>query len=705
MSARRVAFVVARGTGIVGSVNIRHLVLGCCLLLLPGRAAYALDRIEVALGDVQGEGWHAQSLTLHIDLPPSEDLSGDITLADLVLPAPFGSLGAVRVRCDTLAYAARGAHCRGRVAIARLLGAAVNAELEIALEAASGRVQVQLQTRLLAAGEWRLDAQLQAGQWQLAAQGRQVDAAAARDLLRRALPDFAYTLAGRVNLAVQMRGDATGVATARFELDSEALDFANTSGTRAGEKLQLDITGQGQRRGSDWQGAARIAVTDGALFLDPLYIEAQPASAVELGSQLQWSAARQRLQLTDVRLNHAGVVQARADIQLHLGGAPTVAAVDLDLHQAQLPGAYLNYLQPWLQGTLGAALTTAGHFSGRYRYRAGADSALRVQLRDVDLADAGQRFAFDKLSGVIDWGNDAAPRTTALRWQAGSLYRLALGGAGLSVISRGMHFELREPARIPVLDGLLLIDTFALSDPGGDALRWRFDGVLTPVSMEAVCAALNWPRFGGQLSGMIPDVRYADGTLAVGGVLLARAFDGELTVRNLRLEQPFGRVPRLNADVAVENLDLDALTRTFEFGRIEGRLRGRVDGLRMVNWAPVAFAADFATPAQDDSRHRISQRAVDNLSSIGGGVSGVLSRSLLGVFEDFPYDRLGLSCVLENAVCRMSGVAPADGGYYIVKGRFLPPRIDVVGYADRVDWPTLIERLKSVTLDQAPVVR
>ena len=38
-------------------------------------------------------------------------------------------------------------------------------------------------------------------------------------------------------------------------------------------------------------------------------------------------------------------------------------------------------------------------------------------------------------------------------------------------------------------------------------------------------------------------------------MLLAHAFDGDLTVRNLRLEQPFGVVPRLSADLVIDNLE------------------------------------------------------------------------------------------------------------------------------------------------------
>jgi hypothetical protein len=158
-------------------------------------------------------------------------------------------------------------------------------------------------------------------------------------------------------------------------------------------------------------------------------------------------------------------------------------------------------------------------------------------------------------------------------------------------------------------------------------------------------------------------------------------------------------------DAHIDNIDLEQLTRTFSFGRIEGRLDGRIDGLRMENWQPVAFDAEFATPEDDTSRHRISQKAVDNISNIGGGgVGGALSRSFLRFLEDFPYDRLGIRCRLENGVCEMGGVEPAKQGYYLVKGRFIPPRLDVIGYAERVDWSKLVAQIISVTGKQEIVV-
>jgi hypothetical protein len=119
----------------------------------------------------------------------------------------------------------------------------------------------------------------------------------------------------------------------------------------------------------------------------------------------------------------------------------------------------------------------------------------------------------------------------------------------------------------------------------------------------------------------------------------------------------------------------------------------------------VAFDAAFATPLEDRSRHRISQKAVDNISSIGGGgVGGALSRSFLRIFEDFPYARLGIRCRLANGTCDMGGVEAAPTGYYIVRGRLLPPRLDVIGYADRVNWNSLVAQLVAVTGRQGAVV-
>ena len=225
-----------------------------------------------------------------------------------------------------------------------------------------------------------------------------------------------------------------------------------------------------------------------------------------------------------------------------------------------------------------------------------------------------------------------------------------------------------------------------------------------PISLETLTHALGWPAFSGTVAGGIPQISYSHGRLAADGSLLMSVFDGDVLIRNLAIDDAFGLVPEMRANVDVWGLSLELLTRAFSFGEIQGRLDGGVHGLVLENWSPVAFDAEFRTPTDDDSRHRISQNAVDSLASLGGG-RAALSSTFLGFFDTFSYDRLGVSCRLENGICTMGGVAPAEQGYYIVKGGGVPPRIDVRGFNDQVAWKTLLERLVNITHSASPIIQ
>lgn len=224
--------------------------------------------------------------------------------------------------------------------------------------------------------------------------------------------------------------------------------------------------------------------------------------------------------------------------------------------------------------------------------------------------------------------------------------------------------------------------------------------------MRALTRALGWPPFPGSVSGSIPRMRYSEGAVTVDGALSARVFDGTVTVEKLRLSEPLGVLPELQANVSLRRLDLAALTSAFSFGNIEGRLDGDISDLRMLGFSPVRFKARLYSSPGDKSRHRISQQAIENISDLGGaGAGAVLSRGMLRFFESFAYDVIGWSCVLEDEVCRMDGVAPVPGtGYYIVRGKGLP-RINVIGFSRRVSWPLLVEKLREVSAGNMPEIR
>lgn len=680
--------------------GIRLLLL--CLVLVTAPAT-ALDRISLAMGDLQGAGWSLQELSLDLDWREDGGLRARLRAARASLPPPLGEVHDLHLDCARLDLQATRIRCReGRLQAESDWLPGLSSGLGWELDRGTGALQLQL--RDLRTPHGRLDAalQLRDGAWQATLEIHELELAGLPAL---AAPWYAeaqgWNLQGRLQGQLHLAGRDTMPTSLAADLQLRDLGYANAAGDQAGEGLALRLQAEGKTVSTGWELELEARTGQGQLYAAPMFLEFDPAAALELQASL--AGGKQGIAVTAFRWEHPGILRAAGTARLAAVGM-VPEQVQLDIEQAIFPGAFTTYLQPWLLDTSFLDLDTRGELMGGLHYQDGGITQLQLELQDLDIDDPRDRFQVEGLAGRFDWADDDQERRQQLRWARAQLYRVTLGALQVDIQTRGRQVNLAAPARLPVLDGSLLVDHFELDY--GTTMAWSLDAALTPVSMTALTQALDWPEMAGTLSGMIPSVRYVDGELQVGGTLLVGAFDGDITVRNLRMEQPLGVVPRLWADILIDRVDLETLTRTFSFGRIEGRLDGAIEGLRLEAWKPVAFDAWLATPEDDSSRQRISQRAVDNLTNIGGGgVGGALSRGFLRFLEDFPYQAIGLRCRLENGICHMGGVEPAERGYYLVKGRFLPPRIDVIGYEEWVDWESLLERLRTVTAEEGPVVR
>jgi hypothetical protein len=341
----------------------------------------------------------------------------------------------------------------------------------------------------------------------------------------------------------------------------------------------------------------------------------------------------------------------------------------------------------------------AGTLSGRVELANDAVTRLDADLVGLDLRDTRGRVWMKRLRGALHWSPAGAARPAAshIEWDEGGAYGLAGGAARLDFAAQGASFALLKPARLPIFDGALAIRELSVRDAGSEQQSLEFEGDIEPISMPKIARAFGWPEFAGTLSGRIPRIEFRDKLLTFGGDLEARVFDGTIVGRNIRLQDPLGRWPRLFADIELRKLDLGLLTQTFEIGSITGRIEGEIKGLELFAWTPVAFDGYLQTPKGDRGRHRISARAVGNLSNIGGGGGGVgaaLQTGVFKMFDEYDYEKLGLRCRLANDVCLMSGVEPAGDGYYILKGRGVP-RINIIGNAGRVNWPQLLSQVQA----------
>ncbi len=637
----------------------------------------AIERISVHIGHVDGGGWSSGAVDLEVGFSADHRLSVRLSSDGLSLPEPFESLNTVSVDCPRATATAAGVECaHGELRAGRNDGEVRRVPLSMRLAQSDGRWRLRLTGERLAPGPL----------WAFAAgQGL--------------LPELELS-GGELSLSLQLSGGPGGPA-AHLAAALSGLSFSDAAGLHAGEELNARLEWRLSAIGRDWRTTAELRVDAGQLYLDPVFLDAgvAPISVTAAGV---FHPASGSLGLSRLRFHHDTVATVDGSLTLNRGGA--LEALDLRLSRAPLGPVYRSYLQPFAIGTLFDALRVEGDVEARLQWHRSVDQRrLQLDFHDAGIADDAGRFSMFGISGSLNWDPSGDADSSALAWEGGQFYRIDFGSGTLEGRFAGRRFDLVAPVGVPLLGGGVQVDALEVTAIGTPDLEWKFRGAVRPMSLQALTGALAWPPFGGTLAGDIPLVSYAAGTITVDGSLDVDVFDGAVRIRQLSIADPFGVIPVLRADVDIQDLSLAALTSTFSFGNIQGRLEGRVHGLVLKDWKPTTFDARFATPEGDDSRHRISQRAVENLASLGGA-GAVLSSTFLRIFEEFSYRRLGISCRLEKSVCEMGGVAPAERGYFLVEGGGLPPRIDVLGFNRRVDWQVLLGRVQRVTTE-GPVIR
>lgn len=596
----------------------------------------------------------------------------------------------LRWTCD-LTRAAETWQCAGPVRARGASGLNVSARLDeggIVVEAYAGR------------GRAHVDHRYDPDQ-ALRAQLVRVPASWLAPLLNKAWKD-GHTTGGTVDLDWQIRiGDdeitfAGPLTVSGLGLDSKDGSIA-TEGVSATGELQGTLTDRATTVRLD------LTLTGGEVLLGPLYASL-PASAVSLGMTLATTDMDQ-WRVDALRWHDPGVLEITGAARLDFAAGSFLRDADLQFSSAALAPAHARYFDS-LAASLGlSGLTIEGSAHGKLVLHEADWQALDIALAKVRVKDGQGRFGAEGLSGTFGVRHAQSAVESTLSWQSAQVYGLRFGAATLPLRSVAGGVALRAPVAIPLFGGVLRVAMLDYA-PVDDDTHLNLAMALEHVELAALGAAFGWPEFTGTISGELPSVHYADDRLEFDGGLTAQMFDGRVRVSQLSMERPFGVAPMLAASIDFFDLDLEPLTGAFGFGEISGRLNGHVRGLRLVDWEPVAFDAAFQTVKRPGVRQRISQRALRDLTEVGGGgIAAGLQAQLLRAFASFGYDRIGLSCVLSNNICTMGGVGrAADGGYIIVEGSGLP-RVSVIGHQTRVDWPVLVARLTAATEGQAPVIQ
>jgi hypothetical protein len=679
-------------------------------------AAYdcdALDQVILEVGQVSTASVQASGATITLDVSPRPDSTSPTLrtqVAQLRLAAAGTTYSDVDIGCTDLLIKQPQFACT-EASIAAFGGPTAQIAMNAAAryDSSNGAVSFSGSGLKLAGATTRFNGTLQSGTWALDVDGEGLDLVPARKL---AQPWFQLpqndSLTGHVQFRLHSTGrlEALAPVQAQLTVTTSDLNYSNQPGTTVAQELMAAVTGTVTRDRDKVTGDLQLQSSSGQTLAGAVLLD---FAKNPLSLKAHVESADKSLAVTQIRLAQTDLVDASGDAQVAVGGPVTLKQAHFDVHRLEFASAYRSFLQLTLATTDFGKLIVGGRASGEVDIANDAVSKLSAHLQNVSMADATTRLSLANANGEVHWASapGATVEPSQLSWSSSSAYGLIGGPVQMGFTAHGKDFALAGNTRFPIFDGALVVHTLAVRKWGAPDAELDFDAHLEPISMPLLSKAFGWPVLSGQLAGRIPGVTYRDHVLATDGDLSANVFDGTIVGSRLKLSDPWGPWPKLDADVTARHLDLDLLTHTFSIGSITGRLDADIKGLELFNWSPVAFDARLQTTPADRSKHLISQRAITSISSVGGGGGGVtaaLQSGVLKFFKTFHYDRLGISCQLRDEVCLMSGLEPARTGYYLVKGRGLP-RIDIIGNAGRVDWTQLVGQIAASMHTQNIMVR
>lgn len=664
------------------------------LISMPQRTDADLQ-MGLSLDRLSSAAWSMENVRIDLKLINAQRLSLQLTADSLNHQALPGALKGIHLECPVVRHQKAYVCDKGR------LGIAATPYGPQALEA-SGRfidsehLSLDIQGIRFADGELGVELELIEGRWDVVLDGERIRLESLPEAVTAAWLPEGSDFSGSATLRAKASGFPSGAEAVDLTLQVANFAYADVEGLRVAEEGEFSLQVDAELKGSAWWGSTRLSLSKGQFYADPIFVEVldRPLLVEFRGD---WSPGAKRVRIVESSLLLPSVMEAQGQAEIDTASGALVDA-ELRIRSNDLGALYGVILQPMLIGSMVDELEASGVVDTEVSIKKGELQRLHASIEDVNIDDRRGLFALYGLSGGVAWSRQEHNERSELSIEGGQLYRIDFGKLGVRAHAQRGEVRLEAPIALPLMQGTLHIDHLNAEGLLGDQPQWTTSAQFRDISLQALAEAFDWPPMDGTLQGLIPRVHYQQQRLELDGELVVDVFGGTISVGELLIEDPLGRVPELFADLQLSGLDLTQITRTFSFGHITGGLEGEIAGLHLASWEPIAFKARFNTPDKDRIPHRISQRAVDNLTALGNGVGSGLSTTFLGIFKEFRYNRIELQAILNGNVAELDGMPRADGGYYIVKGSGLP-RIDVIARNRQVAWKTLLERLKGIRVE------
>jgi len=447
-----------------------------------------------------------------------------------------------------------------------------------------------------------------------------------------------------------------------FELSSENL----------GEGIDLLLESRLSAKGKDLAFKGHLLLKQGEFYLDPFYyrlskpLEARGEGRCQAGGCF----------LRSLEINGPFELKAQG-LRVGLPLRPP-KSFDLRLRVEDFWG-------PLVQEPFGEAHPMLTSLSPR--------GLLELQGRGEDLSlsfhgalTISGSHEFQGLRLSLGYDLKGACRPWVFSWESVKSPILALGDLHLRGEICGQRFTV-APFALDLFQGHLR------TGPGEGVWKALVSFVLKDVQLSDLQPPLPPPYqvLAPELKASFKEVRLEAGRLLARGELDLHLARGLLRVRDLFFEP--GIIPRYGGEVEIEGLDLALLTEVSGFGRITGRLKGRIKHLIMAGSLPESFELWIRDDPSWKGSRRISLKAVRNLAELGGGSASII----VPFVKNLRYKHLGLYCRLKDDQFHLRGLIREGGREYLLKGPKLFG-VDVINHNPKgvISFREMLRRLENI---------
>lgn len=489
--------------------------------------------------------------------------------------------------------------------------------------------------------------------------------------------------------------------------------FASRDGTRVGENLtvggRFEISSRQDTK--DTSVAGKLDIEQGEMLWGKFYgdLKSQRPSLQFDGDYVPGADALRMRQL-NLALATVGRVAARGDIEQ----ASQIPVLRLEVKSDDIQPA--GFFEFFIRHTLNRSFPVLDQLAvgGRLGFAVKTQGTLdnlsvegAIQLRGGEVQNKSKNWQVGPLqldlpfriqypaAGLPPTPSNMPTGTLTIESARFGAEAMPATKTAVSLWNNALRFH--QPIRLPIYGGFLEISDLAFRDLIEDPQAVSLSLETKNLQLQRLTEALGWYRFGGTLSGSIPKIEWAGGSLRSQGQIQVDVFGGRVQISKLEVENPFSSVPSVKLDALFRDLDLEQASETFAFGRISGTLEGTLNELVMTAGQPSQFRADVRSVEKPGVSQRISVESLNKITVLSSGNdAGALYGGIAGFFDSFRYSKLGFKATLKNDNLSLRGVESRGDSEYLVVGSLLPPTVNVVSHTQAIAFTELLRRLERI---------